>query len=180
MEQEKENQESSPKNKRIGNSFWTMRSSHGRKKLFETPEDLENSASDYFTWCDENPWNSTKEVTTEKGFISEIKPTQRPYTKTGWYHFIGCSSTWLTNFKKTADKDFLRVIGEIEGFIENQQWEGATVGVFNANIIARTLGLKDNQDHTTNGKEIKTDIAPQINVYQGNAPSFSSSETEVD
>ena len=180
MEQENKKQESLPVNKRTGNSFWTMRSSHGRKKLFETPEDLVNSASDYFTWCDNNPWESTKEVQSDKGFMSEVKPTQRPYTKAGWYHFIGCSRTWLTNFKKTASDDFLSVIREIEVFIENQQWEGATVGVFNANIIARTLGLKDSQDHTTDGKEIKTNTAPQINVYQGNAPSFSSSETEVE
>lgn len=39
---------------------------------------------------------------------------------------------------------------------------------------------KQTIDHTTNGKEIKQDTAPQINVYQGNAPAFSSSETGVE
>jgi hypothetical protein len=35
-----------------------------------------------------------------------------------------------------------------------QKFEGATVGAFNANIIARDLGLKDQTDVTTNGNDI--------------------------
>jgi hypothetical protein len=139
-----------------GNSFWKSRSKHGRDKLFDTPESLLESATGYFQWCDENPWESTKSVISDKGDIFETKPVQRPYTKSGWYHYIGCSKTWLVEFKKVASKDFLIVISEIEDFIENQQWEGAAVGAFNANIIARTLGLKDSQDVTTKGESMNT------------------------
>ena len=44
-----------------------------------------------------------------------------------------------------------------EETIETQQFEGACVGAFNANIIARKLGLADKQevDHTNAGKEFK-------------------------
>lgn len=133
-----------------GNSYWKSRSKHGRDKLFSSPELLLESAMDYFDWCDENPWKKTKKVTKPQGITTEEEPTQRPYSKTGWFHFIKCSDTWLTEFKKTADKDFLRVIEEVENFISTQQFEGATVGAFNANIIARTLGLADKQ-------EVKTD-----------------------
>ncbi len=73
---------------------------------------------------------------------------------------------WWRNFKEgcknstddsTDDKDFLMVIARIEETIETQQFEGACVGAFNANIIARKLGLSDKQelDHTTGGKEFK-------------------------
>lgn len=52
------------------------------------------------------------------------------------------------------DEDFLHVIARVEETIETQQFEGACVGAFNANIIARKLGLSDKQevDHTTQGK----------------------------
>ena len=128
------------------NTFWKSRSKHGRDKLFSTPEDLLQSATDYFQWCDENPWNSIKQTKSDKYNSTEIKPTQRPYSRAGWYHYIGCSKNWLSEFKKNCSSDFLEVIEQIENYIDNQQWEGATVGAFNANIIARTLGLKDRTD----------------------------------
>jgi len=128
--------------------FWKLRSKHGRDKLFASPELLWESACDYFKWCDENPWVKTKSTSTSKDESHEETPTQRPYSKMGWFVYIGCSETWLTNFKKIADVDFLRVIEQIETIIAKQQWEGASVGAFNANIIARTLGLKEQTEST--------------------------------
>lgn len=134
------------------NEFWKSRSKHGRDKLFKTPEDLLQSAVDYFQWCDDNPWNK---IDYKGSDVKMVKiPTQRPYSLAGWRHYIGASERWLSEFKKTCDKDFLRVISEIEQYIADHQWQGATVGAFNANIIARTLGLKDYNDHTTDGEKI--------------------------
>lgn len=47
------------------------------------------------------------------------------------------------NLKKANHKDFLPVITRIEEIIETQQFTGATIGEFNANIIARKLGIND-------------------------------------
>lgn len=140
----------------IGNSFWKSRSKHGRDKLFSTPEELLKAASDYFEYCDKTPWVQKKEVLTEKGVIVTETPTQKPYSLGGFRHYVGASESWLREFKKVCSNDFLRVIEEIENFIATQQWEGASVGAFNANIIARTLGLSDKTqtDITTNGKDI--------------------------
>ena len=44
------------------------------------------------------------------------------------------------------------IIARIESVIETQQLEGATVGAFNANIIARKLGLAEKQESTLNVK----------------------------
>ena len=139
-----------------GNQFWKLRSKHGRDKLFESPELLWESACEYFEWCDENPWMKEKTVQTDKGFSKEKTPTQRPYSRSGWRLYIGCSENWLSEFKKTATDDFLEVIETVENCIDKQQWEGATVGAFNANIIARTLGLIDKQDLDvkSDGKQI--------------------------
>lgn len=153
-----------------GNQFWKQRSKHGRDALFASPELLWESACEYFQWCDDNPWVKSKKQTYDKGEFSgetlEETPTQRPYSRGGWYLYIGASDNWLREFKKTAKDDFLRVIEQIENAIDTQQWEGATVGAFNANIIARTLGLKDHSDVTTKGKEVNT----VINLGQGVNP----------
>jgi hypothetical protein len=126
-----------------GNQFWKLRNKHGRDALFASPELLWEAACEYFQWCDETPWVMLKETVTDKGINCETKPIARPYSKSGLYLYIECSETWLVNFKKECSKDFLRVIEQIEKVIDTQQFEGATVGAFNANIIARTLGLKD-------------------------------------
>lgn len=157
-----------------GNRFWELRSKHGREKLFSTPELLWEAACEYFQWCDENPWLSKKAIQKsvpkkrgKKGIVTEqltqqeVSPTARPYSLTGFCIYVGASTMWWRNFKEgcksTNDEDFLIVIARVEETIETQQFEGACVGAFNANIIARKLGLADKQelDHTTGGKEFK-------------------------
>lgn len=134
-----------------GNQFWKIRSKHGRDKLFESPELLLQSAYEYFEWCTENPWITTKNTSSSSTICSsnttEEKPTARPFSKGGFYIYIGCSTSWFNEFKRTANKDFLLVLEEIENIIETQQWEGAVIGTFKENIIARTLGLKEQTEN---------------------------------
>jgi hypothetical protein len=144
-----------------GNSFWKSRSKHGRDKLFATPEELLQAACDYFDYCDSNPWKTVKKVESTQYNTIEEKPTQKPYSLGGFRHYVGASESWLREFKKTCSSDFLRVIEEIENYIATQQWEGATVGAFNANIIARTLGLSDKSDITTKGESLNSITAEQ-------------------
>lgn len=154
-----------------------LRSKHGRDKLFSTPELLWEAACEYFQWCDENPWLSKKaiqktvpmkrkkgkkvETVNEQQVQQEVSPTSRPYSLTGFCIYVGASSKWWSTFraecKNKNDEDFLEVIARVEETIETQQFEGACVGAFNANIIARKLGLADKQevDHTNAGKEFK-------------------------
>ena len=155
-----------------------LRSKHGRDKLFSTPELLWEAACEYFQWCDENPWTTRKaiqknvpvKVKKGKKIVSEmqqqteqqVSPVSRPYSITGFCIYVGASYQWWRSFQKDCkdknDIDFLEVIARVEETIETQQFEGACVGAFNANIIARKLGLADKQeiDHTTNGKEFKS------------------------
>lgn len=157
-----------------GNRFWTLRSKHGREKLFTTSDLLWEAACEYFQWCDENPWLSKKATqrtvpvkckkgkkeksTTEQLVQQEVTPTARPYSLAGLCIYLGASRQWWNSFRKDCtdknDEDFLEVIARVEDTIETQQFEGACVGAFNANIIARRLGLADKQevDHTTGGQ----------------------------
>lgn len=135
-----------------GNQFWKLRSKHGRDMLFATPDLLWEAACEYFEWCDKNPWRVVKNKTKGKTKEKEESPTQRPYTLSGLMLYCDASETFWREFKKANHKDFLSVIAHIESVIETQQLEGATVGAFNANIIARKLGLAEKQESTLNVK----------------------------
>ena len=44
----------------IGNQFWKARSSHGRKPIFASPDDLLKAATEYFEWVEANPLYEAK------------------------------------------------------------------------------------------------------------------------
>ena len=143
-----------------GNQFWKQRSKHGRDKLFATPELLWEAACEYFAWCDNNPYYKHEAIKAGQrcGDIIDI-PTQRPYSLSGFLFYIGASNSYWYDFKSAGHKDFSSIINDIEKVIETQQFEGATVGIFNANIIARKLNLTDKQ-------EIVTVSDPSKNVHK--------------
>lgn len=127
-----------------GNQFWKLRSKHGRDKLFSSPELLWQAACEYFEWCDKNPWKETKSKETKDGVFCEESPTARPYTFSGLCFYLRCDESYFRKFSDDHEKGFFTVINDIKSVIETQQFEGAVVGAFNANIIARKLGIKEN------------------------------------
>jgi hypothetical protein len=140
--------------KRIGNQFWKLRSKHGRDKLFATSTLLWEAACEYFQWCDDNPWvkKETKERVSGKDVTTT--PSARPYTIMGLCLYLGCNTQYLSEFKGRLprdEKDFSLVITRIEQVIYTNKFEGAAVGAYNANIIARDLGLRDVTDVNHSG-----------------------------
>lgn len=134
-----------------GSQFWKMRAKHGRNKLFATPELMWEAALEYFEWCDTHPLTiQTKIKTGPKGDEEEKIVKRRPYLLIGFLQFIGASQSFWKEFKKANHINFLPVIAQIEEAIANQQFEGASSGEFNSNIIARLLGLYDNINHFGN------------------------------
>ncbi len=132
----------------LGNEFWKLRSQHGRDKLFKTPELLWEAACEYFEWCLNHPWTQSETIVSDdKGVTAKDKPTARPFTLTAFAFYVNASVEWWRGFKKEDHKDFLGVIADIESVIYTQKFEGAAVGAYNANIIARDLGLVDKKSH---------------------------------
>lgn len=131
----------------IGNSFWKLRSKHGRGKLFADASLLWEAATEYFEWCDTNPWIKKDFVGggPMAGTVVDL-PTARPYTLQGFCLYCDTSRQWFYQFKENATEDFLDIITRIEETIFTQKFEGAAVGAFNANIIARDLGLVDKKE----------------------------------
>lgn len=160
----------------LGNQFWKLRSKHGRDKLFETPPLLWEAAQEYFEWVDANPLTRSEQrkgtVVIPKGFEGDLADIQnpiievevgRPYTWEGLCIYLDCSPAYFRVFKLTMvekkegaseeeikqQKDFLTIISRIEQSIYNQKFDGAAVGLFNGNIIARSLGLREHNELST-------------------------------
>lgn len=130
-----------------GNRFWEARSRHGSNPKY-TPKKLWEAAIDYFNWVADNP---LREAVVYKGRVStgKGKPFQRPMTEGGFCIFADISvSTW--DVYKHKD-DYQEVTSKIVEVIRNQKLEGAMVGFFKENIIARDLGLADKAEHTGPG-----------------------------
>lgn len=162
-----------PKN----NQYWKLRSKHGKSKLFATPDLLWEAACSYFEWADTHKYVKTR-IKKSKAIVLYKQNTikERPYTLKSLCLYIGASSGWWFNFKnaciKQKQEDFIEVISRIEDIVETQQFEGACVGVFNPNIIARMLGVSGrrasigNDDKVLNGLTINK--AWESTIYESN------------
>ncbi|MDE9467059.1 DNA-packaging protein [Xenorhabdus bovienii] len=126
-----------------GNRFWEARSSHGRKPIFESPDQLWTACTEYFEWVDDNPLHEIKAFSFQ-GVITKAKlPKMRAMTLTGLCLFLDISEdTWRLY---RAREDFIEVTTRAEKIIYDQKFSGAAADLLNANIIARDLGLKEQQ-----------------------------------
>lgn len=128
-----------------GNQFWKLRTKHGRDKLFSNPKILLKEAYNYFQWCDDNPWKVNTAVKAGDHFGEQVSAdTTRPYTLSGLCLYLNITQETLNQYGKM--KDFSEVVSKIKEICYTQKFEGAAVGAFNANIIARDLRLTDKQE----------------------------------
>ncbi|MFC5046312.1 terminase small subunit [Aquimarina hainanensis] len=114
----------------------------GCPRIFETPEDLEKKCDSYFDWADSNPWykNEALKGGDRAGEIISI-PMQRPYTLKGLCLFLEITTNCWRDYEERAE--FINITTRVRERIDNQQFEGGMVGVFNANLSARRLGMID-------------------------------------
>lgn len=131
------------------NQHWRKRPFMGQKKRFETPDDLLKAALGYFKFCDQNP------LTERQGDKVITKP--RAYTWTGLEVYLGVST--LKHYKSNDEYSaFFPVCQYLDKIIRTQKFEYAAAGMFNANIIARDLGLVDKNDITSDGKPVTKNV----------------------
>ena len=129
---------SAPKN----NQFWKLRSKHGRDLIFSSPTILWEACCEYFEATDQRKW--IKKDWVGKDAMEVERECETPYTWTGLYLFLDISHTTWQDYE--AKEDFIAISTRIRQIIYTQKFEGAVVGAFNANIIARDLGLADKQE----------------------------------
>jgi hypothetical protein len=127
----------------IGNKFWELRLSHGRDHAIETPEELWDNFVEYAEWIEQNPLIETD--FRGKDAVEVQIPKMRPMTKEGFALACGLSE-WRVISEWKDRKGFSQIITRIERHIYDQKLVGAACGFFNANIIARDLGLTDKKE----------------------------------
>jgi hypothetical protein len=135
-----------------GNQWWAKRATHGRKAIFQTPEKMMESAIEYFKITDERKWKR-QDFRGKDAKKVEIE-TDTPYTMAGLCIFLGVNTHYFNDFetnlnlKTKKGRDFSDVIRTIKDIMFSQKFEGAAVGAFQQNIIARDLGLANRNEIT--------------------------------
>lgn len=156
-----------------GNQFWKARSSHGRKPIFPTPEDLWNACLEYFQWIDDNPLQAAELVKYQGEAKLKYVPKMRAMTIDGLTIFLDIDSTTWFDYAKNKSPEFSLVCTRVEKVIRDQKFGGAAAEMLNPSIIARDLGLadkrstifpdKDGNPQDINGLEAATRLAHIIN-----------------
>lgn len=137
-----------------GNQFWKLIDPDkvGRNPIFETPTELWEAVSEYFKECDSRPFTKNETTTSEKGIYYKVTEHSIPYTWEGLYVHLGVCN--LDHYKtKEAFSGILTHIGNI---IRNQKFSGAAAGIFNANIIARDLGLSEKTENRNDNLNVNS------------------------
>lgn len=127
------------------NQFWKARASHGRKPLFDNPDDLWLACTEYFQWVEDNPL-IVKEPVKFQGFGTLMDvPKLRAMTQIGLCTFLDVAPKTWREWKHSRE-DLSAIIERVEDIIFQQKFEGAAANLLNPNIIARELGLADKQE----------------------------------
>ncbi len=159
----------------------------GRPREF-TPDEFEQAWIDYFKWVDANPWIKNDVI---KGgeFAGQIVPVPiaRPYSEIGFCAHHDLSEKYINHLAASLEgredeisKQFSTILLRARAKCRAQKFEGAAVGAFNANIIARDLGMVEKTQNELVGKDgEKLDMNPVVTVITSAQP-LSRSEKDVD
>lgn len=144
-----------------GNEFYKkVKAPTGRPKKY-TPKELWDKAVEYFAWVESNPLFTTKVLGNGRKIQIAIV---RPMTEMAFCLFANISLDTFKRYKDSlgAYKDFCGVSRNISLIIYTQKFEGAAIGLFNTNIIARELGLSE-KTQTTIKPKVGLDWENEIN-----------------
>lgn len=122
----------------------------GRPRKFK-PADLLDEFQNYIQDRMSNPIVEKEEESAYAGLNSSAKTKEKSHPQllsvADFCVFLGCSRNWWNELPD----EFLGVKSHISTYIDNFQLKGASIGVFNANIVSRLLGLKDKTEFSGGG-----------------------------
>jgi hypothetical protein len=135
-----------------------------KPKLIETPEKLLELFKEYVKHESENPMHRIDYVGKDGKQVKT--PLETPVTFDGFevYLFQKGIINDLGDYSKNKDgrySDYAPIIAYIRKHCYIHNFKGAAVKLFDPNLIARKLGIKDSSDVTYNGEsinEIKVNI----------------------
>lgn len=157
----------------------------GRPKAFRTPQILWQTALDYQEWCENNPlWKSEWDYKTRT--IVNL-PVKRAMSMMGFCIYAGVNTTYLQQLSLKIQKnpnglhhaEFANTIKLIRHCINQQKFEGAASGFFNATMISRALNLTEKIDMTSAGKEMKSLTGAPVGLTADDLAKLSDEELMV-
>lgn len=109
-----------------------------------TPQQLWEGAIKYFKYCNQNPWKKQDFIRGGDlaGNIIELE-IEKPYSIEGLCVSLNIARKTFYNYERSTDETLLQVCTHIREIINQQHFEGGMTGAFNANIVARKLGLEE-------------------------------------
>ena len=107
-------------------------------KTFNNPEDLYDAFEEYRNFVKANPKKVQKLGYNQKIDIEH----EMPLTLQGFETVVGADlSKYLTAKKGTIYEDYYRITRAIKKEIQHDQLSGALIGLYNANLVSRLVGL---------------------------------------
>lgn len=155
----------------MANEHWKLLL-YGRIQTPDSPEKLLELCLQYFQWCDNNGIQMSKQIQTGKKAgdqASVVVP--RPYHIKALCLHCGISEEYIKDILNTKDRSsmYYIVIQRIMYIIYSQNLELATVGVYNAGLTIKLLGIDKEEQQTSN---------ITVNIAQG-LPPLSNSENDI-
>jgi hypothetical protein len=139
-----------------------------KHKYIETPEKLWELFKDYVIYERDNPMHKVDYVGKEGRL--EKTPLETPITFEGFENYledrdiINDLGHYSSN-EGGAYTAYLPIITRIKRNCFVHNYKGASVGLFNANLIARKLGIKEGTDITSQGEKINE---IKVTIVSGN------------
>ena len=125
-----------------------------------TPEQLCEKFNEYFQYMKTQTWQKTDAIKSGDMAGETIYiPIKTPLSRKGFCIFANISEQTLRNYASNDEsyKEYFEVTTRALDIIDNNQIEGAIIGVYNPNIVARLNGLSDKKELEHSG-EVRQEI----------------------
>jgi len=133
----------------MGTEYIPLPKKLGRPRKFKSPDELWELAQQYFAYSEANKWESGELIKSGDLAGVVVKVMKRvPFTWAGFCVYlirreIAADLDEYKSNRRGEYDDFADVIKQINFVMYHNKFEGATIGDFNPNIIARDLGLAE-------------------------------------
>lgn len=125
----------------MSNKFWEAMPKAGRKRNYESPDELWACAVEYFEWAEKNPLLEQLVFHNKGEIVKTTVDRPRAMTVRGLCVYLGIGKSTFYDYQNRPE--FTEVCEKITEVMNTQKYEGAAVGFFSQSIVARDLGLNE-------------------------------------
>lgn len=125
----------------------------GRPRGIKSPKHLLEQFENYKDWAKKNPWQK-KDFIRSGEFAGQIVnlEIERPLTEWEFASFLKMSYRALTNYGSAEGyEDFFPIYAQIKTEMVANRISGGLIGAYNANLVARIDGLKEQTETELSG-----------------------------